>query len=312
MPVIEVAGLRKRYGDTVAVDDVSLTVDEGEIFGILGPNGAGKTTTVECIIGLRRPDAGSVRVLGLDPQHDRSRLREQVGVQLQESRLPDALRVGEALELYASFYREPADPDQLLRDLGLVDKAATAFDDLSGGQQQRLSIALALVGNPVIAVLDELTTGLDPRARRDTWDLIEQVRDRGVTVVLVTHFMDEAERLCDRLAIIDRGRVVATDTPAGLIGRVDAAAQLRLRTVPPLAADGFRDLPGIHEVAAEGEELLVRGQGDVLHTVSNHVHAAGAVTVTARLGQATLEDAFVALTGRDEIPEELRAAETPA
>ena len=309
MPVIEVAGLRKRYGDTLAVDDVSLTVDEGEIFGILGPNGAGKTTTVECLIGLRRADAGSVRVLGLDPRRDRTALREQVGVQLQESRLPDALRVGEALELYASFYREPADPDRLLRDLGLVDKATTAFEDLSGGQQQRLSIALALVGDPVIAVLDELTTGLDPRARRDTWDLVEQVRDRGVTVVLVTHFMDEAERLCDRIAIIDHGRVVATDTPAGLIGRVDTTAQLRLRTVPPLTAEDLRGLPGIREVTAEGEELLVRGEGDVLHTVSSHVHAAGAMTVTARLGQATLEDAFVALTGRDQVPDELRPQE---
>jgi ABC-2 type transport system ATP-binding protein len=309
LPVIEVAGLRKRYGDTLAVDDVSLTVDEGEIFGILGPNGAGKTTTVECLIGLRRADAGSVRVLGLDPRRDRTALREQVGVQLQESRLPDALRVGEALELYASFYREPADPDRLLRDLGLVDKATTAFEDLSGGQQQRLSIALALVGDPVIAVLDELTTGLDPRARRDTWDLVEQVRDRGVTVVLVTHFMDEAERLCDRIAIIDHGRVVATDTPAGLIGRVDTTAQLRLRTVPPLTAEDLRGLPGIREVTAEGEELLVRGEGDVLHTVSSHVHAAGAMTVTARLGQATLEDAFVALTGRDQVPDELRPQE---
>ncbi|MTV25176.1 ABC transporter ATP-binding protein [Nitriliruptoraceae bacterium ZYF776] len=308
MAVIEVHGLHKRYGDTIAVDDVSLTVEEGEIFGVLGPNGAGKTTTVECLVGLRTPDRGEVTVLGLDPQRDGRRLREQVGVQLQESRLPDPLRVGEALELYASFYADPADPDRLLDDLGLRDKAATAFGDLSGGQQQRLSIALALIGDPRIAVLDELTTGLDPRARRDTWHLVEQIRASGVTVVLVTHFMDEAERLCDRLAIIDHGRVVATDTPAGLIEHTSAGSELRLRTIPPLDAHALRGLPEVHAVTTEGEELVVRGDGDLLHAVVSRVHGADAVAVSARLGRASLEDAFVALTGRDEVPAELRDA----
>lgn len=306
MPVIEVEGLRKTYGDTVAVEDVSLSVEEGEIFGVLGPNGAGKTTTVECVVGLRQPDRGTVRVLGLDPQRDGRALRQQVGVQLQESRLPEPLRAGEALELYASFYDDPADPDQLLADLGLTDKATTAFGDLSGGQQQRLSIALALIGNPRIAVLDELTTGLDPRARRDTWHLVEQVRASGVTVVLVTHFMDEAERLCDRLAIVDRGRVVAVDTPAGLVEGVEAGAQLRLRTVPPLGASALEGVAEVQEVTTEGEELIVRGTGDVLHAVVSRVHEAEAVVVSARLGQASLEDAFVALTGRDDALEELR------
>ncbi len=309
MSIIEVVGLHKRYGDTVAVDEVSLTVGAGEIFGILGPNGAGKTTTVECLLGLRRPDRGQIRVLGLDPQVDGARLREQVGAQLQESRLPDGLRTAEALELYASFYASPADPQQLLHDLGLTDKARTAFGDLSGGQQQRLSIALALVGDPKVAVLDELTTGLDPRARRDTWQLIEQVRASGVTVLLVTHFMDEAERLCDRLAIIDHGRVVATDRPAALIDRVDVGATLRIRTAPAIDPAALVGLPEVDEVTTEGEVLLVRGQDDLLHAVSARVHALGAVAVTARLGQATLEDAFVALTGRDEVPGELRADE---
>ena len=217
MNVIEVVNLRKRYGDQLAVADVSFRVREGEIFGIAGPNGAGKTTTVECLEGLRKPDAGFVQVLGLDPQRDGARLRRLVGIQLQQSQLPDRLRVGEALKLYSSFYPRPADRQQLMADVGLADKRNTAFAKLSGGQKQRLSIALALVGNPRIAILDELTTGLDPQARRDTWSLIRAVRDRGVTVVLVTHFMDEAERLCDRLAVIDAGRVVALDTPAALI-----------------------------------------------------------------------------------------------
>lgn len=220
--VVEVEGLVKRYGDRAVVDGVGLTVHRGEIFGVLGQNGAGKTTTVECVAGLRRPDAGRISVLGLDPRKDRDELRQRVGVQLQASRLPDAIRVLEALELYASFYREPADPVELCRELGLTDQWNTKFRNLSGGQQQRLSIALALIGNPEVAILDELTTGLDPHARRNTWSLVERVRDRGVTVLLVTHFMDEAERLCDRLALIDAGKVKANDTPAGIVARVAA------------------------------------------------------------------------------------------
>ncbi|WP_422771785.1 ABC transporter ATP-binding protein [Plantactinospora sp. WMMC1484] len=221
MPVIEVSNLRKRYGDQVAVHDVSFEVRPGEIFGIVGPNGSGKTTTVECLTGLRRADGGTVRVLGLDPARERAELRHQVGIQLQESHLPDRLKVWEALDLYSSFYAEPADWRALMDELGLTAKRNTAFAKLSGGQKQRLSVALALVGNPRIAVLDELTTGLDPQARRDAWQLVRDVRDRGVTVVLVTHFMDEAERLCDRLAVLRSGEVVAIDTPAELVARAD-------------------------------------------------------------------------------------------
>ncbi|WP_410619377.1 ABC transporter ATP-binding protein [Amycolatopsis sp. cmx-8-4] len=216
MPLIEVTDLHKRYGDRVAVDGVSFSVDRGEIFGILGTNGAGKTTTVECLQGLRQADAGTLSVLGLNPATDRAALTRRVGVQLQESRLPAKLRVREALELFASFYAEPADVDVLLDRLDLRDHARSYFGKLSGGQKQRVSIALALVGNPELAILDELTTGLDPHARRDTWKLVEAIRDAGVTVLLVTHFMDEAERLCDRVAIFDAGRVVATGTPAEL------------------------------------------------------------------------------------------------
>ncbi|MFY1675207.1 ABC transporter ATP-binding protein [Plantactinospora sp. WMMB334] len=221
MPVIEVSNLRKRYGDQIAVHDVSFEVRPGEIFGIVGPNGSGKTTTVECLTGLRRADGGTIRVLGLDPTRERTELRHQVGIQLQESHLPDRLKVWEALDLYSSFYAEPADWRALMDELGLTAKRNTVFAKLSGGQKQRLSVALALVGNPRIAVLDELTTGLDPQARRDTWQLVRDVRDRGVTVVLVTHFMDEAERLCDRLAVLRSGEVVAIDTPAELVARAD-------------------------------------------------------------------------------------------
>jgi ABC-2 type transport system ATP-binding protein len=215
MEAIEVRNLRKAYGAKLAVEDVSFTVEQGEIFGVLGPNGAGKTTTVETIAGLRVPDAGRVRVLGRDPADPE--LRELVGVQLQESALPDRLRVGEALELYAAFYRDPEDPAALIAQLGLEKVRDSAFGKLSGGERQRLSIALALIGRPRIAILDELTTGLDPSARRATWALIEEIRARGVTILLVTHFMEEAERLCDRVAVIDRGRVVALDSPDALI-----------------------------------------------------------------------------------------------
>ena len=220
-PVIEVTGLRKTYGATVAVDEVSLTVGRGEIVGILGPNGAGKTTTVECIAGLREPDGGTLRVLGLDPRREGRALRERLGLQLQESQMPAWITVREALELYASFYSAPASPDELMADFGLTDRRDTQFRRLSGGQKQRLSVALALVGHPEVAILDELTTGLDPRARRDTWGVIERIRDRGVTILLVTHFMEEAERLADRVLLIDHGRVVAEGAPADLaeIGR---------------------------------------------------------------------------------------------
>ncbi|GHG04596.1 MULTISPECIES: ABC transporter ATP-binding protein [Amycolatopsis] len=216
MPLIEVTDLRKRYGTRVAVDGVSFTVERGEIFGILGTNGAGKTTTVECLQGLRQADGGTISVLGLDPAVDHAALTRRVGVQLQESQLPAKLRVREALELFASFYPEPADIDVLLEQLDLTEHARRSFGKLSGGQKQRVSIALALVGQPELAILDELTTGLDPHARRETWRLVEGVRATGVTVLLVTHFMDEAERLCDRVAIFDAGRVVATGTPTEL------------------------------------------------------------------------------------------------
>jgi len=214
---LELTSLRKHYGAKRAVDGLSLHVNQGEIFGILGPNGAGKTTTVECAEGLRRPDGGSVRIFGIDPYRDRARARQLVGVQLQDSELPDKLTVAEALTLYASFYPRHADPEELLHRLDLTDKRDTRFRKLSGGQRQRLSIALALVGTPRLVVFDELTTGLDPAARRESWRLVRELRDGGVTVLLVTHYADEAERLCDRVAFIRAGRLAAIGSPTDLI-----------------------------------------------------------------------------------------------
>jgi ABC-2 type transport system ATP-binding protein len=298
--VIDVQNMHKSYGDTVAVDDVSFTVQEGEIFGILGPNGAGKTTTVECIEGLRTPDNGTISVLGLDPIRDHGELRQRLGAQLQDSQLPERLRVGEALELYSSFYRQPADWTALMDSLGLSGKRGTRFGKLSGGQKQRLSIALALVGSPQVAVLDELTTGLDPQARRDTWALIEGVRDRGVTILLVTHFMEEAERLCDRVALVDSGKIVAMDTPAALAaGVADAEMRIRFRPSRPMEDRLLTDLPEVAGVTRRGDLVLVTGTGNVVGAVTSVLARSGIVAEQLRVEQASLEDAFVALTGRD-------------
>ncbi|GAA4627973.1 ABC transporter ATP-binding protein [Actinoallomurus vinaceus] len=298
MPVIDVRNLHKRYGAKVAVEDVSFTVDEGEIFGILGPNGAGKTTSVECVAGLRTPDRGTVSVLGLDPRRDRAELTRRLGVQLQASRLQDRMKVREALELYASFYPRPADTDRLIEELGLADQRDTRFGRLSGGQQQRVSIALALVGDPKVAILDELTTGLDPQARRDTWQLIEGVRDRGVTIVLVTHFMEEAEHLCDRLAVIDAGRVVAVDTPAGLVARVAPEQRVRFRPSVPFDDHLLRDLPEVLTVTKTGGQIVVTGTDGLLQAVTSVLARNQIIAADLRVEQSSLDDAFIALTGR--------------
>jgi ABC-2 type transport system ATP-binding protein len=296
--VIEVQHLHKGYGETVAVDDVSFDVQQGEIFGILGPNGAGKTTTVECVEGLRAADRGTISVLGLDPRRDRAELTQQLGVQLQDSELPERLQVAEALQLYSSFYAEPADWRVLMDVLGLAGKSRTRFGKLSGGQKQRLSIALALVGSPRVAVLDELTTGLDPQARRDTWALIEDVRARGVTILLVTHFMEEAERLCDRVALIDAGRVVAVDTPAGLAERVQAGQRIQFRPSLPFDDGLLTSLPDVTSVIHRGDVVVVTGSDNALNAVTSALARQQIVARQLRVEQASLEDAFVALTGQ--------------
>ena len=295
---VEIAHLRKAYGNVVAVDDVSFSVAEGEIFGILGPNGAGKTTTVECVMGLRSPDAGSIRVMGLDPGQDPEDLHVIVGAQLQESALPPKLRVGEILDLYRSFYRDPADVGELVEVLGLAGKRKDYYRSLSGGQRQRLSIALALIGRPKIAVLDEMTSGLDPQARRDTWDLIEGVRNRGVTILLVTHFMEEAERLCDRVALIDAGHVVALDSPVGLAARASGGTSMRFVPSAPFDDRLLSELPEVRTVTRSGSHVVVTGTGELVNVVILTLAAAGVTARDVQLDSSTLEDAFVKLTGR--------------
>ena len=303
-PAVEIAHLRKTYGPLVAVGDVSFSVAEGEIFGLLGPNGAGKTTTAECAIGLRIPDAGRIRLMGLDPHADAARLHEIVGVQLQASALPPKLRVGEILDMYRSFYRPPADVGELIEVLGLAAKRKDFYKSLSGGQRQRLSVALALIGQPKIAVLDEMTTGLDPQARRDAWGLIEGIRNRGVTIVLVTHFMEEAERLCDRVALIDHGRVVALDTPAGLATRARGGKSVRFAPSAPFDDGLLRALPEVTQVEHKGQHVVVTGTGELVNAVILALAAAGVTARDMQLDSSNLEDAFVKLTGRQQDKEE--------
>jgi ABC-2 type transport system ATP-binding protein len=297
-PAVTVQNLVKKYGNLVAVDGISLSINEGEIFGIIGPNGAGKTTTVECISGLRAPDSGSISVYGLSPQKDRTRIRDFVGVQLQEAALPPRLKVREAVKLFASFYSNPLDPDELLESLGIKQTSNTSFKNLSGGQKQRLSIALALVGNPRLAILDELTTGLDPEARREIWSLIERMRDTGVTVILVTHFMDEAERLCDRLALINHGSIVALDTPEAIAA---TAGGSRVRFVPsqPVDDQKLRDIPGVNEIERKEKYVTVTGTGDLAASLINALAAAGVRVSDVEARTGNLDDAFIKLTRDD-------------
>jgi ABC-2 type transport system ATP-binding protein len=294
-PAVEVRGLRKSYGRALAVEDVSFTVGAGEIVGILGPNGSGKTTTVECLQGLRRADGGHVRVLGLDPRTQVETLRRRIGCQLQDAALPDRLRVGEAVRLFAAVGGRPVDVAAVLADWGLADKRRASFGNLSGGQRQRLFVALALVNQPELVFLDEMTTGLDPAARRDTWRLVERVRELGAAIVLVTHFMDEAERLCDRLVVLRSGRVVATGTPAELVRRHGGGITATFSTeLPdaPLAA-----LPGVDGVVRRGRTVEVSGRPEALLHLGHLLGSAGQVPDDLLVRQATLEDAYIRLVG---------------
>jgi ABC-2 type transport system ATP-binding protein len=298
MGVITVDHLRKTYGRVVAVDDLSFEVEAGEIFGILGPNGAGKTTTVECVQGLRRPDGGTIRVLGLDPATQAAQLRQRIGSQLQDSSLPGRLRVAESIELFAAFARHPVDCEELLARWRLADLRAQAFDTLSGGQRQRLFIALAFVNSPEVVFLDELTQGLDPQARRATWELIREIRRGGTTVVLVTHFMDEAEHLCDRVAVVDRGRVVALDTPQRLVDGLGLPSVVRFTTSEP-DLGWLEKLEVVESMSRHGEAVEIRGTGPVLALVASELVAHHIVPLDLRVERPTVEDAFLALTGRD-------------
>ena len=294
---VDVAALRKHYGTTVAVADVSFHVEEGEIFGLLGPKGSGKTTTVECLQGLRRADAGTITVFGHDPATEPARIRRLIGSQLQYSALPDRLRVWEALRLFSAI--SPGGPpwEQLLDEWGLSGRRNTAFGDLSGGQKQRLFVALALVADPKLVVLDEMTTGLDPAARRVAWDLVSAVRDRGTTVVLVTHFMDEAERLCDRLSVLVDGRVVASGSSADLIAAHQPVKLVRF-TAPPGVDTGFlRAVPGVDGVERlDAQGVQVTGSGALLAQVGHALVGRGIEPEDLRPVVPTLEDTCLALT----------------
>ena len=296
--VVEVSGLTKRYRGQTAVDGISFQVEQGEIFGLLGPNGAGKTTAVECLEGLRQRDGGQVRVLGLDPKTNGRRLHQRIGAQLQDSQLPDRIRVGEALRMYASFYPHPADWRAVLGQWGLAGQAGKQFAKLSGGQKQRLSIALALVGNPELVFLDELTAGLDPGARRATWDLIRQVRDHGVTVVLVSHFMDEVEELCDRVAILERGRIAALDTPAGLVDRLGGEYRVRFRPAAPVEDRALLSLAGVTAVERNGDQVTVTGTGDFASVVTAELARRQVLVTGLRIDGRSLDSAYVSLTGQ--------------
>lgn len=293
---VVVDGLRKRYGDKVAVDGVDLRIDEGEIFGILGPNGAGKTTTVECVAGLRVGDAGSVRVLGIDPWTDRAGLTRVLGIQLQESRLQAKITVREALELWSALYDDPVPWSGLAERLGLTDLLASRYAKLSGGQQQRLSIALALVGRPRVVVLDELSTGLDPRARRDVWQLVRDVRADGATVLLVTHAMEEAQELCDRIAIVDGGRIRALDTPAGLVDAAGAATTTTFRPSAPTDLEALRDLPGVIGVRGDGGRVVVTGPEDTVLALLPALARQDVVPHALRVEAGSLDTAYLDLT----------------
>jgi ABC-2 type transport system ATP-binding protein len=298
LPVVCVSGIRKAYGRTVAVDNVSFEVVEGEIFGLIGPNGAGKTTTMECVEGIRTPERGSISVLGLDPFADVYALQNRIGVQLQEAQLQKRIKVWEAVDLWASLYRTSVDGPALLEQLGLAEKQNAWFMTLSGGQKQRLFIALALINDPEVVFLDELTTGLDPQARRAIWDLVRGIRDRGKTVFMTTHLMEEAERLCDRVAIIEHGRVIDLDTPGGLVRRHCPERTVVVATAVPGAEERFGVLAGVDAVTRRDDRVTIRGRGDDLVTDVIQCLSEHHIRVTDfRTTVPTLEDVFLKLTG---------------
>ena len=299
-PAISAADVTKRYGDLTAVDGVSLEVHPGEIFGIIGPNGAGKTTFMECLEGLRRPTSGTIDVLGEDPSRPSTRWRERIGVQLQTAALPPKITVNEAMALFASMYSNPADPAQLLNELGIAAKGRSYVDKLSGGQRQRVFIALALLGKPEVVFLDELTTALDPQARLAMWDVVRSIRQGGATVVMTTHYMEEAEALCDRVAVIDAGRLIALDTVPGLIASIAKGTKVQLRTSQQLTRGIVDEIDGISDVMIAGTSVSMLWSGSGIPQAAIAAIEATGLTVTdIRTSSPGLEDVFLALTGRN-------------
>jgi ABC-2 type transport system ATP-binding protein len=297
-PVIQVSGIRKTYGATVAVSDVSFEVGEGEIFGLIGPNGAGKTTTMECVEGVRRPDRGVISILGLDPFRDVYRLQNRIGVQLQQAQLQKRIKVWEAVDLWASLYTRAVDGDRLLEQLGLAGKRNAWFMTLSGGQKQRLFIALALINDPEVVFLDELTTGLDPQSRRAIWELVRGIRERGKTVLITTHLMEEAERLCDRVAIIEHGKIIDIGKPEELVARHCPSRTVVLTTEDPLAEEHLHAIPSAETVTRQDSRFTIQGQGEDFVTEVIHCLSENRIRVTDfRTVLPNLEDVFLKLTG---------------
>lgn len=302
MTIIKVEKLRKVYGKNVAVDDISFEVHKGEIFGMVGPNGAGKTTTIECIESLRHPDGGKISVLGLNPQiqSDGYTLRERIGIQLQEATLYDRIKVWEAMDLYAALYHKSIDLDSLIGTLGLTDKRNSYVGKLSGGQKQRLFIALALINDPELVFLDELTTGLDPQARRVMWKLVREIRNQGKTVFLTTHYMEEAEQLCNRVAIIDRGCIIALDTPENLIRNLAVDSRIIFMVKEPSIMEHLKKIKGVKLVEQSDERIIVYGKGEELvGEVVNVLTKNKVYFRNLRTEQPTLDDVFLNLTGRE-------------
>ena len=299
-PAIRATDVTKRYGDLTAVNGISLEVHPGEIFGIIGPNGAGKTTFMECLEGLRRPTSVKIDVLGEDPSRPSTRWRERIGVQLQTAALPPKITVNEAMALFASMYSDPADPTQLLNELGIAAKGRSYVDKLSGGQRQRVFIALALLGKPDVVFLDELTTALDPQARLAMWDVVRSIRQGGATVVMTTHYMEEAEALCDRVAVIDAGRLIALDTVPGLIASVTKGTKVQLRTSRQLGSGVLDEIDGISDVTIAGTSVSMLWSGTgIPQAAIAAIEAAGLTVANIRTSSPGLEDVFLALTGRD-------------
>lgn len=297
--VIEVNKLVKRYGDLEAVSGISLQVEEGEIFGIVGPNGAGKTTTVECLEGMRKPSSGTIKVLGMDPQREDKKLRQLIGIQLQESQLPERIKVWEAIDLFASFYKYAVDWKPLLEEIGLTEKMNAYYDNLSGGQKQRLSIAMALVNDPKLVFFDELTTGLDPQARRTIWDMVKRVRDKGKTVILVTHFMEEAERLCDRVAIIDHGKIISLDSPKNLVRKLEAGLHINFMANHVDLTPQLNAIRDVLNVSFSNQQYSIHAQK--IHVVADVINLLTGKEIDFYdfvIHQSNLEDVFIELTGR--------------
>jgi len=315
-PTIQVSDLRKRYGDTVAVDGISFDVEPGQVFCLLGPNGAGKTTTIECLEGYRQPDSGSIRVLGLDPQADHNKLRRRIGVQLQEASLPVRLKVWEILQLFSVLYERREVPWALLEQLGIDGKRDAYFDKLSGGQKQRLFVALALINDPEVVFLDEITTGLDPRARHAIWDLIRGIKADGATVVLSTHFMEEAEALADRVAILKAGKIVANDSPEALLRSIQRDDEVRVHVEGSVNPSAIETIEGVSAASIDGHELIARGEGrGWIARLVNAIEAQDASLVDLSTRRASLEDVYLELTGEEEYspqaPSEFQRGEEP-